>query len=108
VSVAGLLLRNAMVLFLPGWTPADGQVARGPEAVGQRALVLAGTLILVVVGLLPAAIVGSVVAWSLFVGVGPVALVVGALVGAALFAVEIYFALIALGRSFDRFDLSAT
>ncbi|MDB4969714.1 MAG: transporter permease [Myxococcales bacterium] len=108
VSINGLVLRNAIVLYLPGWVPADNASSRGPEAIGQRVLVLAGTLVLILVGLAPPAIIGALAAWALFLAIGPAALVVGALCGAAVFAVEVHFALVALGRAFDRFDLGAT
>ena len=47
--------QNAMVVLYPAWLPPEGERVRGVEALGQRLLTLAGPLLVLVVGLMPAA-----------------------------------------------------
>jgi hypothetical protein len=94
------------VLF-PAWLPADGERARGIEALGQRLLTLAGALVVLMGGLVPAAIVASLVGFALYGWLDVWALPFAGLTAAAGLAVELILGVMALGRAFDRMDVSS-
>jgi hypothetical protein len=86
VSLGGLFVQNAAVVLFPAWLPPEGERVRGIEALGQRLLTLAGTLVVLLVGMLPAAIVAGLVALVLdrLLGFGVWALPFAGLVAAAV------------------------
>nr|HEX4313355.1 putative ABC exporter domain-containing protein [Kofleriaceae bacterium] len=106
VTVSGLVVQNALVVYLPGWVAGDGAASRGPEALGRRMLLLALTLIVTALGVVPAVVVGGLVALGLSFVIGASAIAVGGVAGAAVFAALLWPALGALGRGFERFDVS--
>jgi len=99
----------AVVLF-PSWLPVTlpGQVepARGLEVFGQRLLMLAGTLLVLGAGLLPASALGAALGWGLQGLLGPWALVPAGAAASALLLGEVALGVLALGRAFDRLDVS--
>ncbi|MDC0708971.1 ABC transporter permease [Stigmatella sp. ncwal1] len=108
VSLGGLFVQNAAVVLFPAWLPADGERARGGiEALGQRLLMLAGSLVVLLGGLLPAAILAALVGFTLEVWLGVWALPVAGLTAAGGLALEIWLGVMALGRAFDRMDVSS-
>jgi hypothetical protein len=107
VSLAGLFVQNAAVVLFPAWVPADrGERARGVEALGQRLLALVGTLVVTLVGLMPAGLVALVVGLPLWAVLGPWALPVAGLAAAAVLVGEVWLGVLALGRAFERLDVS--
>jgi hypothetical protein len=105
--LVNLCIQNAGVLLFPSWVSVDPRQARGIEALGQRLLTLAGSLVVLFFALLPAGIVGGVVAVALW---APLHFAVFPLAGAAATAVigfELRLAVRWLGAVFDRFDLTA-
>lgn len=106
LTLLGLLVHNAAVLLFPGWVPAGVERARGFEAMGQRLLTFAGSLVVWLVGLLPALAIGGGVMFVLWITVGPIAAPFAALVVSAVLFVEAFFAVRWMGRLFERFDLS--
>jgi hypothetical protein len=67
---------------------------------------LAGTLLALGVGLLPASLLALGVGWALQGLLGPWALVPAGWVAAALLLAEVALGVLALGRAFDRLDVS--
>jgi len=67
---------------------------------------LAGTLVALAVGLLPASLVGLALGWALRGLLGPWALVPAGWVTAALLLAGVALGVLALGRAFDRLDVS--
>ena len=107
ISLAGLFVQNAAVVLFPAWVPADiGERARGLEAMGQRLLALVGTLVVTLVGLMPAGLVALVVGLPLSAFLGPWSLPVAALAAAGVLVGEVALGVMALGRAFERLDLS--
>jgi ABC-2 type transport system permease protein len=110
ISLAGLLVQNVAVVLFPSWLPVatSGQVepARGIEVFGQRLLMLAGTLLVLGVGLLPSSLLGLGLAWGLQGLLGPWALVPAGAAAATLLLGEVALGVLALGRVFDRLDVS--
>lgn len=107
LTLGGLFVQNAAVVLFPAWLPADGERARGIEALGQRLLTLAGSLVVLVGGLVPAGIVASLVGFTLEVWLGVWALPVAGLTAALGLAMEVGLGVVALGRAFDRMDVSS-
>jgi hypothetical protein len=106
ISLLGILIQNAAALLFPSWIGTGEARVRGLEATGQRLLTVAGTLLVLVMGMIPAAVVSGIVlliAWTSF---GFYAIpIAGALAGAMLL-VEFYIGLLGLGRLFDGYDVA--
>jgi hypothetical protein len=107
LAIGGVFVQNAAVVLFPAWLPADGERARGIEALGQRLLTLAGALVVLLGGLLPAAIIASLVGFALYGWLGVWAMPCAGFTAAAGLAVEISLGVMALGRAFDRMDVSS-
>jgi len=107
LTIGGVFVHNAAVVLFPSWLPADGERARGIEALGQRLLTLAGALVVLVGGLLPAAIVALLVGFALSGWLGIWAVPFGGLIAAAGLLVEVAVGVVALGKAFDRMDVSS-
>ena len=100
-----LLVQNTSVLLFPAWVTVGPQRAVGLEATGQRLLLTIGSLLALVVALLPAGVVFGLVMWSsdALVG-GPWSVALGALAGSATVGGECWLAMQLLGGVFDRMD----
>ncbi len=107
LAIGGVFVQNAAVVLFPSWLPADGERARGIEALGQRLLTLVGAMVVLMGGLLPAAIVASLVGFALYGFLGVWALPFAGFTAAAGLAVELVLGVMALGRAFDRMDVSS-
>jgi hypothetical protein len=107
LAIGGVFVQNAAVVLFPSWLPADGERARGIEALGQRLLTLVGAMVVLMGGLLPAAIVASLVGFALYGLLGVWALPFAGFTAAAGLAVELVLGVMALGRAFDRMDVSS-
>jgi hypothetical protein len=101
-----LCLPFAGVLLFPAWVgrPRGGG---GVEVMGQRLIFFGGYVLVLAVSLLPAVIVGGIVAGGVYWATGPLAaLPVFGVVGAAVLVGELMIAVRWLGRRIDRYDLS--
>lgn len=107
LTASGLVIQNAAMLMFPTWTSPGLEQARGFEGMGQRLLTLAGSLLVLTVGLFPAAAAGGVVLLLLWITVGPIAAPIAAIVAAAVLAAELAAAAVLLGRVFERYDVTA-
>jgi hypothetical protein len=103
-----LLVQNAAALIFPAWVTLGAQRAVGLEATGQRLIVTLGSLVALVVALIPAAVVFLVLMFvtSELVG-GPWSVAVGALGASAAVGGEVWLAVQLLGVVFDRLDPSS-
>lgn len=108
VSLGNLFVQNAAVVLFPAWLPADNERIRGIEALGQRLLTLVGTLLVLVVGLLPAAVAALLVGFGLdwALGLRLWALPFAGLAAACVLVVEVGFGVLGVGRAFDSLDVS--
>jgi hypothetical protein len=104
-----VLVQNAAVLLLPAWMATGQQRTAGLEAMGQRIVVMIGTMFALVVALVPASIVGG--GAFLLAGVAglstSLATAAGAVLGSATVVAEGAVAVYLLGGVFERFDPSA-
>ena len=103
-----LLVQNASVLVFPAWITVGPQRAVGLEATGQRLILTIGSLIALLVALVPAVLlfVLAMVLSDRLVG-GPWSVAVGALTGSATVGGECWLAVQLLGGVFDRMDPSS-
>jgi hypothetical protein len=107
IVLAQFTVHNAAALMFPAWVLSGQGRARGVDAFGQRLIMLGGTLIVVIVALLPVAIIGGVM-WLLFRGIlGPWVLIPAAILGLVLMIVEVLAATEALGPAFERLDITS-
>jgi ABC-2 type transport system permease protein len=103
---AMLVVQNAAALVFPSLLVDDEERApRGVEAAGTRLLNLAASLLLLLVGFLPAALLGLVVgAASYWLGLGPLAYTLGCVATAAVLGGEVLLAVHFMGRGLERLD----
>lgn len=110
-AVLGLLVvvQNAAVLLFPAWVTIGRSRAVGLEAAGQRILMTAGSLVALTVALIPAVILGGLVAALVeSAGLGTAGTVAaGGMVGAGVLVFEIALAVHLLGDVFDRLEPGA-
>lgn len=102
--LAQLVIQNAAVVVFPGWVPVGGNRPRGVEAMGQQMLMFAGTLLLMALGVLPAAAVAAVAGFVLFRLAGYAGLVPAALLFSMALVAECLLAIELLGRLVERTD----
>jgi ABC-2 type transport system permease protein len=108
VSLGGLFVQNAAVVLFPAWLPPEGERVRGLEAMGQRLLTLVGTLVVLLVGMLPAAFVAAVVGFALYqlADLGVWALPFAGFSAGAVLVAEVALGVVGLGHAFDQLDVS--
>lgn len=109
LSFAGLCVQNAGAIFFPAWVTNEGRLeGRGFEATGQRLLTLVGTLLVLLLALLPSSLVGAaagaLVSW--LTGGWALAAVAGAVVASGALVAESLLAVWLLGTVFERIDLT--
>lgn len=99
---AQLLIQNAAVVLFPGWIPTGGARPKGIEAMGQQMLMLAGTLLALIVGVLPAIAVAGLVGFVLYQLLGMAGLLPAGLLFVAVLLLEAVLLVILLGHSLER------
>jgi hypothetical protein len=106
LNALATMIQNALVLMFPAWSRIGDERAPGFEQFGQQIITFLGTLILLLLALVPPALVGALAAGVvLLAGAGPIAAaVVGLAVGTAGGLAEVLLAIGVLGRVFDRLD----
>ena len=101
-----VLVQNAAVLLFPAWVSVGRDRAVGLEATGQRILMTAGSMVVLVVALVPALVVGGIAGVAAHAGGLPLmwAVTVASLVGSAVVLFEGVLVVHLLGGVFDRID----
>lgn len=105
--LAQFTVHNAAALLFPAWIASGQGRPRGVDAMGQRLIMLFGTWLVLLTGLLPAAIVTAILWFAFYRFVGPWILIPGALSGALIVAIEILIATEALGPAYERLDITS-
>jgi hypothetical protein len=105
--LAQLVVHNAAAVLFPAWVAVTSSRARGIDAMGQRLLMMAGLLLVLVAFLLPAVLVAGAVTAAAFMSTGMVVVILPALVITAVVFGECFLATEWLGRVLDRTDVSA-
>ncbi len=103
-----LLLPNTIALLFPAWAGTSQGRGGGIEVMGQRLIFGLGLVLTIVVGLLPATLVGGVVWWVAQFLTGPAwASPFAALAALAILVVEVAGGIWGLSKAFDRYDVTA-
>jgi hypothetical protein len=108
ICAAQLLVRNAVPILLPGWAMRAPDEQRGFNVMGQRLLMMAGNLLVLLFVLLPAAGIvglGLLMARYWFHGSMPVVALTTVLAAALLFF-EVWIGIRFLGRQFEKIDVT--
>ncbi len=107
IDLVALLIPNAAVLFFPAWFQLGKDAPRGFETMGQQLILMFGQLLVLLLGLVPAAgafallfFGATYVHWPLL------GLVLGAFAAAIILAIEACIGIKLLGGVFERFDVS--
>lgn len=104
---AQYLVQNAAALAFPGWVPLGNQRPRGVDAMGQRLIMLGGTLLIVVLLMIPGALVGGAIWFAFERWLGAAVFVLAAAACTTIVLVEILAATELLAPLFDRLDILA-
>jgi hypothetical protein len=107
LAAAVLVVQNGAVLAWPDWFPPGRKRARGFEATGSRVISMFGTLLIALVGLIPAALIAAVVAAIGWNWIGAWVIVPAALLASVPVWAEAFAGTLVLGRLFESFDVSA-
>jgi ABC-2 type transport system permease protein len=105
-SLVGILIQNAAALIWPGWIELGKGHRQGIEAMGQRLITMAATILTLVLVVLPAGIIFALV---FFLGswlIGMAILPFCSLIAALAILLEAAFAIAWMGRIYDKFDAS--
>lgn len=102
VTLAGILVQNAAVIFVPAWVPNPRQGPQGPEAAGMGLLIFLGMLLGISLGLLPAFLFGALVGFAVLPLLGLWSVIAAAVAFAGAAAVEAWTAAALLGIAFER------
>jgi hypothetical protein len=108
LNLVSFLIPNAAVLLFPAWFQSGQDATAGIEATGQRLIFGLGQFVVFLGALVPAGLVAGIVyffaqlalPWTL-------ALMLAAVPGTLVLAVEAAVGVALLGKAFDRFDVSA-
>ncbi|MEA2488826.1 MAG: hypothetical protein QOH21_618 [Acidobacteriota bacterium] len=108
VCAAQLLIRNAVPILLPGWAMRAPDDQRGFMVMGQRLLMTAGNLLVLLFVLLPAACIvgpGLLMAKYWLHGSMPMVALTSVLAAALLFF-QVWLGIRFLGRQFEKIDVT--
>jgi hypothetical protein len=108
ICAAQLVIRNAVVVLLPGWAVRSAEDQRGFVVVGQRLVMLVGNIIVLTLALLPAALLfipAFLLSRAYFSGSAAV-LAIATVPSVALLAFEVWMAIRFLGAQFDKVDVT--
>jgi hypothetical protein len=107
VDFIALLLPNGAALLFPAWVQLGKDASRGFETTGQQLILMIAQMLVMTLGLAPAAIAFVVVFWpvSHFISAVP-GVLLAALAAALVLACEAVLAVKVLGGVFERFDSS--
>ena len=107
IVFAQFAIQNGVALMFPAWVSLGHQQVRGLDAMGQRLILLGGTIVALVVMMLPGALAGGIIAFAFWRVVGVASVVPAAAVCAAIVAIEVLLITEALGPVYERLDLTA-
>jgi hypothetical protein len=109
VVVPGLLFiqvtaQNGFAVLFPAWSALGTNVSAGLERLGQQILVMIGSLLLLVLVLIPAGIVGGLTALVLQGVSAEIGTLAGAVTGSGVLVFEAYLATYFIGARLDKTD----
>jgi hypothetical protein len=101
-----VVAQNGLAVMFPAWV-SIGPSRQGTDVMGQRLIVMAGMLLVLVVAIVPAALLGGLAAWLLYLVTATIPLLIPAAVATAVLLVECLLATEAIGYVLDRTDIAA-
>jgi hypothetical protein len=108
INALVLLLPNTIALLFPAWAGTQQGRGGGIEVMGQRLVFSLGFALVLVIGLLPAGIIGALCWWIAQLVVGPAwALPIAALPAALVLLAEFAAGVRGLAFAFDRYDVTS-
>jgi hypothetical protein len=104
--VAQLVLHNGIAVLFPAWVAIGTTRARGIDAMGQRLLMMAGVVIVLLIAVIPASLIAAPVVLAIEMSTGHhgFAVVTAAVIMATVILGESWLALGQLGRAFEKTD----
>lgn len=105
IVLAEYAMHNAVAVWFPAWVPLGSTRARGVEAAGQRLILLLANWLGLAMAFVPGAAVTAAL-WFGLPALRPWWLPVGAAVATVCVCVEVWVVSEALGRVFERIDLT--
>src|SRR5207248_4315455 len=99
-----LVVQNALAVTFPAWVSSGAGRPRGIDAMGQRMLMVAGSLVALIVGVIPAVIAASAAGFAYYRVTASRSAVVPAAVVSATLVAECWFAVMLLGPVLVRTD----
>jgi hypothetical protein len=108
ICAAQLVIRNAVVVLMPGWAVRSGEDQRGFVVIGQRLILFGGNLLVLLFTLIPAAMLfipAFLLSHAYFAGSAAV-LAVAIMPSVALLVFEVLVAIRFLGAQFDKVDVT--
>jgi hypothetical protein len=103
-SFAGVLIQNAAALLLPGWVQLGRERQRGIEAMGQRLISLIANLVLLIFAVAPASLAAAAAFYAGRGALGNAVIPLAAAAALLPLVLEGWFAVVWMGRMFDRLD----
>ena len=105
--LAQLIIQNGIAVMFPAWITVGRARAGGIDMIGQRLIMMFGSLLAVIVAIIPAAVVAIAVAGPIYIVTSTVPVVLGAAVAAAAMLAEGWAATEVLGTILDRTDVGS-
>ena len=105
--VTQLMLQNGLAVLFPAWLSPGLRSRQGFDVMGQRMLMLYGMLFVLIIALIPAVIAAGAVGYGIFAATGTVPVLIPSLVATVVLLIQAGILSTALGRVFDRTDVSA-
>ena len=107
VIAAQYTVQNALALFFPAWVSLGSQRTRGIDAMGQRLIMLAAILLVLVIFAVPGGIAAGIVWFVLRRVLGAAVFVLAAALFAGVVLTEVLVATELLGPAYERMDLTS-
>lgn len=105
--VTQVVVQNGVAVMFPAWISVGATRAHGLDMMGQRMLMLAGTMVALVFAVVPAAVFGGLAALAVYFATSLIPVILPAAIVTAVLLVECLLATEALGRIMDRTDIGA-
>ena len=102
-----VVVQNGLAVLFPAWISAGVSRAHGLDVMGQRMLMLAGTLVTVLLAVVPAALLGAIAGAAIYFATSVISVLVPAVVAGIVLMAECVLASEALGGVLDRTDPAA-
>jgi hypothetical protein len=107
IIAAQFTIHNAAALFFPAWMASGTQRGRGVDAIGQRLILVSGTILLLLIVVAPGLIGGGIIWLAFRPFIGFAALVPGAAVAMVIVLIEVLMGTELLGPVYERLDVLA-